>query len=315
MDEQRDAACLDSANIPTSAIVPADSKKHEETTRCSERLGFRIVRLVLGVLLLTAAGFKAHALWTDPNPPLSVFSSPRWQLAFIEIETLLGFWLLSGISPPTVWIASLGVFSFLAGVSFFLATLGLLSCGCFGKVTINPWYTSTIDLLAIAALCYWRPKNQPFSVLIRETMIVSLRRSLRRLPAAILLFGALGAAIYALHRAEVFAGLRNESLTVEPAVLDIGQGANGEEKTVQVPVQNHTDRPIRITGGTANCRCVVIHGLPIIVPARTLAAIPMEITLVGGPGPFRKRFVLFTDDVNQTVVHAWLLGQISNGKE
>lgn len=118
----------------------------------------RAVSIVLGMLLLGAAGLKTHALLTDPSPGMSLFSSPRWQIAFIELEVVLGLWLLSGFSSAGAWAAAVGVFSLLAGVSFYLAILGKPSCGCFGKVAVNPWYTWAGDLIALAALWYWRPQ-------------------------------------------------------------------------------------------------------------------------------------------------------------
>lgn len=120
-------------------------------------IGFHAVRIALGAVLLTAAGFKAFALWTDPTPPLSLFSEPRWQIALIEAETLLGLWLLSGFAPRGVWWTAQVTFTLLACVSLYLGLAGQSSCGCLGKVHLAPWYAFGVDVVAIAALWFWRP--------------------------------------------------------------------------------------------------------------------------------------------------------------
>ncbi len=78
---------------------------------------FHVLRLPVAGLLLAAAAFKAHALWTDPVPPVSLFSSPRWQIALIELETLVGLWLLTGIFARGAWLGAVAAFGLLAGIS------------------------------------------------------------------------------------------------------------------------------------------------------------------------------------------------------
>jgi hypothetical protein len=42
--------------------------------------------------------------------------------------------------------------------------------------------------------------------------------------------------------------LRGDSLTVEPAVLDLGTAAPLESRAFTVRVRNHTHRPLRVIG-------------------------------------------------------------------
>jgi hypothetical protein len=71
------------------------------------RWGFQIVRFVLGGFLLVAAGLKAHGLALDPFTEGSVLASARLQVATIEIEIVLGLWLLSGWSILGAWTSAL----------------------------------------------------------------------------------------------------------------------------------------------------------------------------------------------------------------
>jgi hypothetical protein len=73
-------------------------------------LGFRIVRVALGLLLLAAAGLKAYGLTLDPLARPYLLSSPRLEIAAIEVEMILGLWLLSGWSVRGAWLAALAYF-------------------------------------------------------------------------------------------------------------------------------------------------------------------------------------------------------------
>src|SRR5262249_18061714 len=52
-------------------------------------------------------------------------------------------------------------FAALSCVSLYQACAGETSCGCFGKIPINPWYTLIFDLGAVLALWCVRPDATP----------------------------------------------------------------------------------------------------------------------------------------------------------
>ena len=119
--------------------------------------GYDLVRCALGLVLLVAAALKAHQLATGPVPETDVLHS-RWFLIIeVEFELLFGLWLLAGAYPRLTWAAALLFFFALSGVSLLLVASGEASCGCFGKVPVNPWYTFTFDVAAVLALIVWRP--------------------------------------------------------------------------------------------------------------------------------------------------------------
>ena len=73
------------------------------------------------------------------------------------------------MAEPT-WAAALACFTLFTGVSFFKALSGYATCGCFGRVPVNPWYTAILDLTIVLSLLRWRPRGQerPFSVNLRQ---------------------------------------------------------------------------------------------------------------------------------------------------
>ena len=122
--------------------------------------GYDVVRIVLGLILLTAAALKGHQLATEPVAETSLFTSRWFLIGVVEFELFFGLWLLSGLYPRRTWQAALVCFSAFACVSLYKALSGEASCGCFGRVPVNPWYTLVLDLAAVAALTSRRPARR-----------------------------------------------------------------------------------------------------------------------------------------------------------
>jgi thiol-disulfide isomerase/thioredoxin len=117
-----------------------------------------VVLKVLGLLLLTAAVLKGHELLTVPVANKN-FGSWRPFLIFqVESELALGIWLLSGVFKRLAWVAALLCFSLFCGVTLYKGLSGAASCGCFGRVHINPWITlMAVDFPAVVAMSLFRP--------------------------------------------------------------------------------------------------------------------------------------------------------------
>jgi hypothetical protein len=81
----------------------------------------------------------------------------------VECELLFGLVLLSGILPRLTWALSLLCFGGFALISLYKGISGESTCGCFGRVPVNPWYTFTLDAFAVLALLRWRPRGLPRS--------------------------------------------------------------------------------------------------------------------------------------------------------
>ena len=121
-------------------------------------LGYCVVRTVLGLLLLVAGGLKVHQLATEPVAAgAGVFAARGWLIVMAEAEIVFGLWMLGGLLPRLTWAAALGCFSLFCGVALYKGLGGVASCGCFGKLSINPWYTLALDVAAVGALVLCRP--------------------------------------------------------------------------------------------------------------------------------------------------------------
>lgn len=174
----------------------------------------------------------------------------RAQVAVIEIEALLGLWLLSGFYPgPARW-AALAVFCMLACASLYLGVVGESSCGCFGRVPINPWMTFAIDSLALLGLCFWRLPRQ-----FNPSAAPRLRAALKTVAGTVAILCVMGGAFVLTqgNPASALARLRGEYITVEPAVTEVGAGVRGERREFIVQLVNHSEQPIQCMGGSASC--------------------------------------------------------------
>jgi hypothetical protein len=259
-----------------------------------------------------AAGLKAHGLWTDTAEPNPILTSSRAEVAAIEVEAVLGLWLLSAIYPRASRQVAILFFGLLACASVYLALAGQTSCGCFGRVTVNPWITLALDVAAAASL-YLLP-TPGASLSHSPAWLQFLGRTCLK-PAAILLVVGAVFLLAVDDPAAAIARLRGDSITVEPAICDFGSGPVGVERVLQVQLTNRTDRPIRIIGGSADCRCVAIHSLPLTLSQRETRAIDVKAMFRGSPGKFRHRFRLFTDDEGHPVVVAHVGGAVTPSEE
>jgi hypothetical protein len=267
----------------------------------------------LGILLLAAAVLKLQGLGADPVARMGAFSTPEFQVAVVEFEAFLAVWLLSGKRPLGSWAVAVVTFICFTAVNLYQGLVGQSSCGCFGRVTVSPWLAFTLDLAVLVALGLGRPDLQ--------SLWENPRRSLRAavLPAAwglagvaliggVLIgwahftFGSLPAAI---------AYFRGERVSVEPRLIDVGEGAPGQSREVSVTVMNWTEQPIRLVGGTADCSCTVLDDLPVTIPGRESRSFSVRVYLSGGPGIFTRKAAFLIDDEGLQRIGFRLTGRIT----
>ncbi len=62
-----------------------------------------------------------------------------------------GLSLIFGLRADRAW-GALVCFVVFAGVATVKALAGAESCGCFGAIAVNPWYTAGFDWIAVAGL-------------------------------------------------------------------------------------------------------------------------------------------------------------------
>src|SRR5437773_980434 len=117
----------------------------------------RLFHLLVAVLLLVAAVMKARQLAAEPLPKDALVTN-RWLLAAVlEWEVMLAAWLCSGGALRGANVAAAITFALFCAVALYEAAQGHASCGCFGRVTIDPRITAGLDLIVLTGLILARP--------------------------------------------------------------------------------------------------------------------------------------------------------------
>jgi hypothetical protein len=128
---------------------------------------WHVLRPALGGLLVTAALLKSHALATAPLVGGDLFASRWFVLAVVQVELLVGLWLIAGIWPSWAWRSAIALFVVFGAASLSKALAGEASCGCFGRLAVSPWLTTGLNAAAAFALVGWcapPPQEAPRNV-------------------------------------------------------------------------------------------------------------------------------------------------------
>lgn len=134
---------------------------------------YDVVRIIVGVVLVTAAGLKAHELATLRVAETALFTN-RWVLLFItQIELLTGLWLCINIHASWARRFAIAIFLAFALVSLSRAFRGELSCGCFGNVTVHPWLTAVFDSVAFISLATSKPRSSRPSPCVASLLAIA----------------------------------------------------------------------------------------------------------------------------------------------
>ncbi len=215
------------------------------------KLPYSWVARLLALLLLAAAGLKFAGLAVDPVGRMGLFSAPSFQVAVVEFEVFLAFWLLSGKRPAGSWATALVVFLTFAGVSAWQGWIGRASCGCFGRLSVSPWYAFGIDLAVVFALLLGRPQGAGMSP---RSILADILPGAFGLGGAAVALGVLAAlaALFFGSPDAALARLRGERVSLYPRLIDVGTGPLGETREEAVEVVNRTAEPIRLIGGAVD---------------------------------------------------------------
>ena len=82
--------------------------------------GYDVVRIVLGLVLLTAAALKGYQLATELVVESGLLTSRWFLIGVVEFELFFGLWLLAKVYPRSTSTVALRCFSHFTGVPLLL---------------------------------------------------------------------------------------------------------------------------------------------------------------------------------------------------
>jgi hypothetical protein len=147
-------------------------------SRLSERTKRHLALPAVGLIILFAAVMKCHELLTVPLAETGIATSRWFMIALVEFEFALGLCLITGLGHRHVWRASVVCLSGFLCITCFKIWNGDRSCGCFGRLSVDPRITLLLDTGMLLTLALCRP-TQPY---------VSTRSTTKAMFVSIVLF-------------------------------------------------------------------------------------------------------------------------------
>src|SRR5205809_922560 len=98
----------------------------------------RLISMLIGLVLIGAACLKSFGLEVQPEVQFTWLQNPPITVAVILWEILLGLLMIGGIARPVTWGLAVTTFLGFTIASVHLGLEGQPSCGCFGRLEVNP---------------------------------------------------------------------------------------------------------------------------------------------------------------------------------
>ncbi len=258
------------------------------------------VRVAVGLLLVGTAGLKLAGIGVDPVPQVYVLSLPSWRLATIEVEAIVGLWLIAGLWQRAAWVCAFCLFAVLAVASAYFSWMGVSSCGCFGPLSVSPTWTLALDAaLLVTLLAVHPPLREGHET--RKQAIVAVIANVLAFAGSLMTIGGATLAAGEIGIAPVLAQARGERLVIDPPLVDLGERPGGFY-VANIRVRNHTDHAVRLTGGTYDCACNTALALPISIPPHAEVDLPIRLAFTDFPGLREGRYQLLTDDDEEPTI-------------
>jgi hypothetical protein len=263
---------------------------------------------MLGLLLLVTAGMKMQVFLQHSAPAFAVFGSLRLQVAAVACATVLGAWLLVGRKIEWAWTVAFVYFCLLAGASLAMGIQERPSCGCFGKLPVNPWIAFGVDIVALIMLAALPPLRS--WVAMRNSLFPGgIGPWLTYAGVAICLLSVASGALAAFGGpTAALRAVRGESITVDRENT-IEEGRFGEERYIHIPLTNHSAKPVTIFGGTNECNLRAIRDLPMTIQPGETGSPEVMVFFPREAGVFYRDGVFYSDVAGQTEVPFRVVGK------
>jgi hypothetical protein len=111
------------------------------------------------------------------------------------------------------------------------------------------------------------------------------------------------------------ARLRGERVSIQPRLVDVGEGQAGQTLETVVEVVNRMDHPLTILGGSSDCSCVTTKDLPVRLAPGEARQVSVQVRLPGSSGFFNRKAYFWTDCGGTHQIVFGLTGRINSAAE
>jgi hypothetical protein len=252
-----------SPKIKTRWLVFAETKDFEANMiRAKKHVA---AARIVAFLLLGAAILKSIDLVWGTSPRTQY--AALLQLILIQVESVLGVWLLSGVQWVAAFRMVICFFAIAGATNLYSLWKGEVSCGCFGRLEVSPAITLAVNGLVVFGYCILVPRSDRWSQ-------IHWKRSWKQvgwlapLCFVVLLIGV---------------GYRFSRVLFRPSVLevtskiDFGIIRSDQSDPQSIALTNKTDRNLNLWGAIATCDCVQFEGLPVVIEPKSTRTVQVTM--------------------------------------
>ncbi len=107
--------------------------------------------------------------------------------------------------------------------------------------------------------------------------------------------------------------LKGVRLVMQPSVVDLGTGRDGEERHLSFRVINLERQPVKLIGSRTTCGCVATKGIPVQIPGGGSRLVEVDVRINSREDAgFEQALAFFTDLPEQRTVEASIIAQVAN---
>lgn len=232
---------------------------------------------VLGATLLFAAAAKALPLldmtYHFGNMP-NGFSSLNLLAAWLTpLEVALGLSLASGHPPKIIGVCAVFLFMAFASIGVLEAVGGVGSCGCFGRILLDPYVKAALNAAMVAASAVALRFSTSRDT---ESKSPALIPHLLGLLAYSVAFSIAYSALYVgANHGGIRTGVVNRTLLAIPQ-SQFSTIPESDLVSIVVPIKNLTHGTLKIVGGSQNCGFHLAEKWPVDIPSGSVYSVKIE---------------------------------------
>ncbi len=211
---------------------------------------------------------------SDLNPAsglASLMPSDFLQSLVLFSEFVLGSLLITFRFPLASHLVSTGFFASFSAASFWMVMKGVSECGCFGGLSVSPWFSLVLDLFILGSLLVatrWLSHLPKANSKELWAILVPILSSVMLFVASLLALSIFFDCDLDSIRYRMFGA----AVVASPSRVDIGEVEREMVKEFDLVFRNYSQSEAKIVGYTNSCNTGVRNGCDRLIRAQLVFA-------------------------------------------